>query len=101
MDIKNNRKFYDEAFADVFTNKKIVQFLLEYFVHEEGIAREESKKRHKSLNSVLLDALSKGLDADNQIEYHDMDDLAGTWVADPGIDAVLDSFNEIDEDLWK
>ena len=77
-----------------YTIRKIPDYI-------DRVAREESKKRHKSLNSVLLDALSKGLDADNQIEYHDMDDLAGTWAADPGIDAVLDSFNEIDEDLWK
>ena len=77
-----------------YTIRKIPEYI-------DRIARDQSKKEHKSLNSVLLEALSKGLDADKQIEYHDMDDLAGTWVADPGIDAALDSFNEIDEDLWK
>ncbi|MCK5153635.1 MAG: hypothetical protein KAQ93_04690 [Spirochaetales bacterium] len=77
-----------------YTIRKIPEYI-------DQIARDQSKKRHKSLNSILLEALSKGLDADKQIEYHDMDDLAGTWVADPGIDAALDSFNKIDEDLWK
>lgn len=67
----------------------------------DQIARNKSRDSHKSLNSVLLEALSKGLDPDMQAEYHDMDDLAGTWVADPDIDTALYSFNKIDEDLWK
>ena len=77
-----------------YTIRKIPEYI-------DRIARDQSKKKHKSLNSVLLEALAKGLDTDKQIEYHDMDDLAGTWVADPDIDAALDSFNKIDEDLWK
>lgn len=67
----------------------------------DKIVRDQSKKKHKSLNSVLLEALSKGLNADNQVEYHDMDDLAGTWVADSGIDSALESFSKIDKNLWK
>ena len=63
-------------------------------------AREKSKKTHKSLNAILLDALSKGLDASGTAEYHDMDDLAGTWVADLDIDTALASFDTIDVDLW-
>lgn len=77
-----------------YTIRKIPEYI-------DRIARSQSKQNHKSLNSVLLEALSKGLDADQQIEYHDMDDLAGTWAADPDIDAALDSFNNIDKDLWK
>ncbi|MCD6396640.1 MAG: hypothetical protein J7L71_03810 [Spirochaetaceae bacterium] len=77
-----------------YTIRKIPEYL-------DLIARDESKKKHKSLNSVLIEALSKGLSEDRQIEYHDMDDLAGTWIEDPGIDAALASFNEIDKDLWK
>jgi hypothetical protein len=77
-----------------YTIRKIPDYI-------DRIARDQSKKEHKSLNKVLLEALSRGLDANKQIEYHDMDDLAGTWVSDPAIDAALDSFNEIDEDLWQ
>ena len=65
-----------------------------------GRAPEGWKKTHESLNTILPDALSKGLNADGNVEYHDMDDLSGTWVADPDIDAALASFNEIDEELW-
>ena len=77
-----------------YTIRKVPEYI-------DRIARDESKKKHSSLNSVLLEALSKGLDADKQIEYHDMDDLAGTWVTDPEIDAALAAFSEIDEYLWK
>ncbi|MEA1910626.1 MAG: hypothetical protein U9N32_02995 [Spirochaetota bacterium] len=76
-----------------YTIRKIPQYL-------DRAAREKSKKTHESLNSVLLDALSKGLGSSGTAEYHDMDDLAGTWVADPEIDAALASFDNIDEDLW-
>ncbi len=34
---KNNRKFYDEAFAEVFNNPKIVKSLLEDFIHEDWV----------------------------------------------------------------
>lgn len=36
MDTKD-RKFYDEAFAEVFTNRSIIQSLLEDFVHEKWV----------------------------------------------------------------
>ncbi len=77
-----------------YTIRRIPEYL-------DLIARDESKKKHKSLNSVLIEALSKGLSEDRQIEYHDMDDLVGTWIEDPCIDAALASFDEIDKDLWK
>ena len=76
-----------------YTIRKIPEYL-------DQIAREKSKKTHESLNTILLDALSKGLNADGNVEYHDMDDLVGTWVADPDIDVALASFKEIDEELW-
>lgn len=67
----------------------------------DRIAREQTRKLHKSLNSVLLDALQKGLDTEQSISYNDMDDLIGSWAADPGTDEALESFSKIDEDLWK
>jgi hypothetical protein len=65
-------------------------------------ARKRSKQTNSSLNAVLLDILHRGLGLyENPPEYHDMDDLIGTWVDDPTIDAVLEEFDQIDEDLWK
>ena len=76
-----------------YTIRKIPDYL-------DHIARKKSIESRKSLNSVLLDALTKGFNADEQLEYHDMDDLAGTWAADPEISDALSAFEKIDEDLW-
>ena len=65
-------------------------------------AREKAKKTNQSLNSTLIQALSRGLGmSNNNIVYHDMDDLAGSWIADPDIEAALKEFDKIDEELWK
>lgn len=65
-------------------------------------ARREAEKTKKSLNSVLLDALEKGLSVhENRPIYCDMDDLVGTWVSDPETAAAFAEFDTIDEDLWK
>jgi hypothetical protein len=39
--------------------------------------------------------------ADEPVEYHDLDELAGSWVADPDFDAAMEAFESIDEELWK
>ena len=65
-------------------------------------AREKAEKTKSSLNSVLVDALERGLAVhENPPVYHDMDDLAGTWVKDENTEAVLEEFDSIDEELWK
>lgn len=59
--------------------------------------RQRAKVTKKSLNEVLLDALIKGLDiAEKPTEYHDLDDLAGTWTEDPEFDAAIKAFEVID-----
>ena len=35
MDEEKDRKYYDEAFMEIFSNKKIVKSLLEDFVKEQ------------------------------------------------------------------
>ena len=70
--------------------------------HVDRAARGKAKKTYKSLNSVLIDALERGLSVHEEKPLHnDMDDLAGTWVEDPEIDSVLSEFAHIDEELWK
>jgi len=65
-------------------------------------AREKAEKTNASLNSVLVDALEKGLAVhENPPVYHDMDDLAGSWVHDTETEAALKEFDTIDEELWK
>jgi len=66
------------------------------------VVRCRAKATKKSMNEVLLDALSKGLGvAEEPAEYHDLDDLAGTWTEDPEFDAAIKAFEVVDKDLWK
>jgi hypothetical protein len=39
--------------------------------------------------------------ADEPVEYHDLDDLAGTWVEDPEFDRVVAEMDRPDSELWK
>ena len=68
----------------------------------DRLVRQQAKKTHTSLNAVLLTILKRGVGAaDEPVEYHDLDDLAGSWVADPDFDAAMEAFESIDEELWK
>lgn len=50
-----------------------------------------------SLNTVALDALRAGSGtAAGDLRHHDLDQLAGTWVADPAFDKALKAFEAID-----
>jgi len=64
--------------------------------------RDVARREGKSLNRVALEALERGLGiADEQVEYHDLDDLAGTWVEDPEFDRVIGEMDRGDPELWK
>ena len=65
--------------------------------------RRRAAELHLSLNEVLRQAILKeaGLGAEPGRLYHDLDHLAGTWVEDPAIDAIIEAQDRVDEDLWK
>jgi len=68
----------------------------------DELVRRRAQATRKSMNEVLVEALSRGLGiGDEPVEYHDLDDLAGTWVDDPEFDAAIEAFEVVDEDLWK
>lgn len=68
----------------------------------DRLVRLQAKKTHQSLNAVLLDILKRGVGiADEPMEFHDLDELVGSWVADPEFDAAMEAFESIDEELWK
>jgi hypothetical protein len=68
----------------------------------DSVAREQAEKYHTSLNTLLLEALAKGLGAGKEpLLFHDMDELAGTWVEDEAFDDAIQSFDRVDTDLWK
>ena len=59
----------------------------------DRLVRQQAKKTQKSLNAVLLTVLQRGVGvADEPVEYHDLDALAGSWVTDPDFDASQSAF---------
>ena len=64
--------------------------------------RARAAKTNQSLNTIVLAALQRGLGlTETPPEFHDLDDLAGTWVSDPEFDRAMEMFESIDEELWK
>jgi hypothetical protein len=64
--------------------------------------REAARIQGKSLNQVALEALEKGLGlTEDAVEYHDLDDLAGTWIDDPEFDLAIAAMDKVDAELWK
>jgi hypothetical protein len=64
--------------------------------------RERAQREGRSINSVAVDALARGLGLDAEPpRYTDLDDLAGTWVDDPEFDRVIADMDRVDEEMWK
>jgi hypothetical protein len=64
--------------------------------------RERARKEGKSLNQVLVEALKRGLDVnDNRPLERALQRLAGTWVEDPAFDEVMKDFERINPETWK
>jgi hypothetical protein len=64
--------------------------------------RERARKEGRSLNSVAVDALARGLGLDAEVcRYADLDDLADTWIEDPEFDRAIADMDRIDEAMWK
>ena len=66
------------------------------------LLQELAKREEKSLNQVSLEVLERGLGlTGEEIVYHDLDDLAGTWVDDPEFDKAIEEQHRVDPELWK
>jgi predicted transcriptional regulator len=91
------------AFADIIAIMKGHQMTLRQIPDKlNRRLREVARKEAKSLNRVALEALEKGLGmAEDAVQYHDLDDLAGTWVADAEFDRVIEELDRVDPGLWK
>jgi plasmid stability protein len=64
--------------------------------------RRRAKREGKSLNQVAVEALTLAVGlAEERPAYRDLDDLAGTWVADPEFDAAVEAQDRVDSELWK
>jgi hypothetical protein len=64
--------------------------------------RERARREGRSLNSVAVEALTRGAGLGEQpLRYTDLDDLAGTWVADPAFDQAVEEMDVVDEESWR
>ena len=64
--------------------------------------RELARQERKSINAVAVEALARGIGLTDELPINtDLDDLAGTWVPDPGFDQAITEMDAVDEDLWK
>ena len=64
--------------------------------------RAYSAREGCSLNQAVLDALRKGAGtADQPVVHHDLDFMAGSWVADEKCEQALAEFDRIDKGMWK
>ena len=68
----------------------------------DRLLRTMAARRRMSMNALVTELLmaSTGLQGE-PVVHHDLDDLAGAWVKDPECDRVLESFEVIDEEMWK
>jgi hypothetical protein len=76
--------------------KRTVQFT----VRDVPLQIEKALKRKaatagKSLNSVLLEALSREAGIDREISFDDLDALAGRWEEDPDFEDAIRAQHEI------
>jgi hypothetical protein len=68
----------------------------------DAAIRERARAEGKSLNEVAVAALADGLGLGAaDVVRRDLSDVAGTWVAEEAVDAVLAAQDQVDEDLWR
>lgn len=64
--------------------------------------RRRARAEGKSLNEIALEALAEGLGVGTEpAPRRALEDVAGTWVEDPAIDAALADQDRIDDELWE
>lgn len=68
----------------------------------DSVLREMAAEERVSLNAIalsLLDAAAAHVDEPKR--SHDLDALAGSWVADPAFDQAQEVFEQIDPAIWR
>lgn len=64
--------------------------------------RERARAAGKSLNEVAIEALAEGAGVTSvPRQRRNLDDIAGTWIADKAFEEAIADQDQIDEDLWK
>lgn len=69
--------------------------------HVDQALRQRAHEEGRSLNAIAIEMLRRGLGLTQKpIRYHDLDDLAGTWVDDPEFDKAIKDMDQVDQRLW-
>lgn len=64
--------------------------------------RETATRYGVRLNTAAVDALARALGIEGQpVIHHDLDDLAGTWVADEEFARAMAEMDHGDPELWR
>ena len=88
--------------AGIMKNKTIQYTIRDIPPRVDKRLRERSASYGSSLNQVAVLALSQAVGLDEQPhEFHDLDDLAGTWVHDADFDAAMKAQDRIDKEMWQ
>lgn len=68
----------------------------------DSVLREIAAEEGVSLNTVALSLLDAAAEqGEESPRAHDLDALAGSWVADPTFDEAVKVFDQIDPALWR
>ena len=68
--------------------------------HVDRELRRLAAAQNKDVSAVIVETLERGLGLDRG-RHSDLDFLIGSWEADPAFDQAVESFESIDEDLWR
>lgn len=64
--------------------------------------RRRARDEAKSLNTVAVEALARGLELDAKpVEHTDLDALIGSWQENKEFDRAIADFERIDEEAWR
>lgn len=91
-----------QAYTAGTMKKKRIQYTIRNVPERTDVLLRESAVEYgRSLNEVALTALQRGIGSDAEpVEYHDLDELIGSWVHDDACDKALDEMDRIDPELW-
>lgn len=63
--------------------------------------RQRSRQEAKSLNTVVVEALARGLEVQVTPPVHtDLDHLIGSWQEDPEFERAVAEFERVDDAEW-
>lgn len=91
------------AYTACMERRQVEQFTIRGVPERIGKRlRQIARQEGKSINSVAVEALARGIGlSEEEPTSTDLDDLAGTWVADPGFDRAVEEMDKVDEELWR